>query len=213
MRRAVHVVLATALCLVLGACGPPDTEEAATPEPRVGAIRLAVVGDSITDADSPDLAGGMPGPTSWVSYAVGQEIELIGGWARWGATTADMAAAVQAPFDADVLVILAGTNDAGWTPCEDIGEHLIQVVTGAAVEEVVLSAVPPLDAVPESAADLNVCLEALAERQHWTWVDAAAGLRENGTFAEGMSTDGVHPSEAGARVIGEAIAAAVLGHH
>ncbi|WP_420113330.1 SGNH/GDSL hydrolase family protein [Pseudactinotalea sp.] len=211
MLRAVHVVTAMALCLVLMACSPPTTETAHTDEPSAGAIRMAVVGDSITDADSPDLAGGVPGPESWVSYAVGEDIELAGGWARWGATTAEMVAAVREPFDADVLVILAGTNDAGWTSCEDTGSHLVQLARNAGVNVVVLSSVPPLDAAPQSAVDLNTCLEALAEQHAWTWVDAASGLRENGTFIEGMSTDGVHPSEAGARIIGEAIAAAVLG--
>lgn len=204
------MVVVIALCLLIGACDCSAADQAVTDEPRDGAVRLAVVGDSITDADSPDLAGGEVGPASWVSYAVGTEIELVGGWARWGATTAQMVDGVREPFEADVLAILAGTNDAGWSTCADIGGNLVQIVENAGVAAVVLSSVPPIDMAPQNATDLNACLEALAEQQQWTWVDSAAGLRENGAFREGMSTDGVHPSEAGARVIGEAIAAAVL---
>lgn len=171
---------------------------------------MAAVGDSLTEADSPDIDRGDPGPQSWVSYAIGSDIEFVGGWASWGAPTQAMADAVDIPFDADVLVILAGTNDSGWTPFEITAANIETIVKTADVEIVVLSSVPPLDGAPENAVQLNRQLEPLAEQNGWIWVDSAAGLRDGDQFADGMAYDGVHPTETGARVIGEAIREAIL---
>lgn len=171
---------------------------------------MAAVGDSITDADSPDFAAGELGPQSWASYAVGDDVEFAGGWARWGALTAEMAENVE-PVDADVLVILAGTNDlAGPVNLPDIGENLVVIAANAEVETVVLSSVPPLDGLPEGPEELNAFYEGFAAEQGWTFVDSAEGIRDGDRFAPGMAYDGVHPTEAGAEVIGEAIGAAVL---
>lgn len=207
-RRALT---AAATCLLaLAACSsvPPDADPPPTSEPAGDAIRMAAVGDSITDADSEDLDGGTPGPQSWVSYAVGPEVEFVGGWAVWGASTAQMAEGVE-PLEADVLVILAGTNDAGWMEHDEVGANITAIVEAAEVPAVVLSSVPPIDAAPQSATDLNDSLADLAEEQDWTWVDAAEGVREGNQFAEGMAYDGLHPTEEGAQVLGEAIGEAV----
>lgn len=209
-RAAAMIVAATGLTLVACAPMPPRADPPPTEEPTRGAIRMAAVGDSITDGDSRNLAGGVPGPLSWVSYAIGPEIEFVGGWAEWGATTERMASALQQPLEADVLVILAGTNDAGWVPHRQIGIQLRRIADAAAVEDVVLASVPPNDFAVGVTAELNAYLEGFASREGWTWVDAAARLREGDRYAEGMSYDGVHPTEAGARVLGEAIGEAVV---
>lgn len=213
-RSTARIISTLAVCLVLVGCAtaapPPREEPPQLPEPTASAIRMAAVGDSITDGDSIDLAGGIPGPQSWVSYAIGPQIEFVGGWAEWGASTERMAEAVRGPFDADVLVILAGTNDAGWLEHDRIGENLDRIAEQAAVDTVVLSSIPPTDFAGDTKAELNAYLERLAERQGWVWVDAAAGLRAGDAFAEGMSYDGVHPTEEGARVLGEAIGPAVI---
>lgn len=211
LRRLIALFAAFALAL-LTACsgnpqGPSDPPE--TTEPASDAIRMAAVGDSITDADSPDLDGGTPGPQSWVSYAVGQEIDFVGGWAVWGASTSEMASGVE-EMDADVLVILAGTNDASSMAHEQIGENLIAIERAAGVDQVVLSSVPPIDAAPSNATELNAYLEAFAAQHGWMWTDAAQGLRDGDEFADGMAYDGLHPTEEGAQVLGEAIGRAVL---
>ncbi len=206
-------LLAALLALVLACCGPAQRDEATEPSmapTSPGAMRLAVVGDSITDADSRDLSGGRPGPGSWVFYAAGGEVAFVGGWAEWGATTAQMAAAAR-PVPADVLVILAGTNDAGsGVPFAQTAAHLVAVADAVGAQRVVLSAVPPIDAAPEVATELNARLSGLARDHGWEWVDAAAGLRDGDRFAPGMSTDGLHPTRAGARVIGGAVRDALL---
>jgi lysophospholipase L1-like esterase len=56
----------------------------------------------------------------------------------------------------------------------------------------------------------NERLDDLAGDRGWRFVDASAGLRTlDGRFGEGMSFDGLHSSAEGARVLGEAIAAAL----
>ncbi|MGC0144420.1 SGNH/GDSL hydrolase family protein [Pseudactinotalea sp. Z1732] len=201
--------VALALGVILTACASGATQPSPTEEPAEDAIRMAAVGDSITDANSPDLPAGEVGTKSWVGYAVGPQVRFVGGWAVWGASTEQMASETPA-LEADVLVILAGTNDAGRMPHEQIGSNLARIAEVAGVEEVVLSSVPPIDSAPEAATELNEFLRGFAADQGWTWVDAAAGLRAGDRFAEGMADDGVHPTAAGAEVLGEAIGAAVL---
>lgn len=209
-------VLALIAVLAVGACttAPSGTGGSSDPSsiarPGSGAIRVAAVGDSITAGDSPDFEGGALGPQSWVSHAVGDDIEFAGGWAVWGASTAAMAEGVQAPFDADVLVILGGTNDVSGVSHTEIGANIVRIAENAGVERVVLSSIPPIDFLPENPVALNAYLETLAAEQGWIWVDAAAGLRNGDRFAEGMAYDGVHPTAEGARVLGEAIAAAIV---
>lgn len=211
-RRATLTALLIAIGAMASACtaAPPDEEPPPAPQPSAEAIRMAAVGDSITDADSVDIDGGIPGPESWVSYAVGADLEFVGGWAEWGATTERMTEAMGGPFDADVLVILAGTNDVSWsTPVAEIGENLSEIAEHAGIADVVLSSVPPNDFAAEETTALNEYLERFAAESGWHWVDAAAGLRDGDRFAAGMSDDGVHPTEQGARLLGEAIGQAV----
>lgn len=212
LRRVASVAALVVVGTVLAGCAtrasPPEPPEASAP---VDAVRMAVVGDSITAADSEHLAGGMLGAQSWVSYAVGEDVAFAGGWAQWGARTAQMADGIAEPFDADVLVILAGTNDAYADDLDaEIGAHLVRIAERAGVDEIVLSSIPPLEPAPDRAEAVNAFLEPFAEQQGWIWVDATAGLRDGDGFAPGTSYDGVHLTEAGARIVGGAIADAVL---
>jgi lysophospholipase L1-like esterase len=171
-------------------------------------VRLAAVGDSITQADG-DVSAGVLGPASWLSTAVTGDVVLAGGWARPGATTADMLAAV-GPVDADVLVVLAGTNDPGrGLTAARTADNIRGIVERVGVDDVVLSSVPPRDADPAVAVATNEALADLAEDEGWVFVDAAAGVRTGDRFAPGMTTDGLHPSEAGAAAIGTALRRAV----
>lgn len=210
--RIPAVALTLSLAVLTGACGgqPGPAAAPVTPSARTDATRLAVVGDSITEADSPDFEGGDLGAESWVYHAVGEDLVLVGGWARWGATTSQMAAAVE-PVDADVLVILAGTNDVGsGATHESTLANLREIAGTVGAPQVVLSAVPPIDAAPALATDLNAALEDLARQEGWAWVDAPAELRDGERFAAGMASDGLHPTRRGARVLGGSIREAVL---
>lgn len=73
------------------------------------AVRVAVVGDSLSAGRSRSLGNGLDDET-WMTYADGDGIEFAGGWARAGARPEQMAAAVRPVGSTDVLVVLAGTN-------------------------------------------------------------------------------------------------------
>ena len=210
MGRAARVVLVCVLAAVGAGCGGGPSATPTPSAPDTGALRIAAVGDSITDADSPDFSGGELGEESWVSHAVGDGVAFAGGWAQWGATTAQMAAGAQ-PVDADVLVVLAGTNDVtAGIPFGETATNIAEIAATVNAPRVLISAVPPIDPDPVLAVELNANLEALAVAREWEFVDAPAGARDGNRFAPGMSADGVHPTAQGARVIGAAVRAALV---
>ncbi|WP_395244139.1 SGNH/GDSL hydrolase family protein [Agromyces sp. MMS24-K17] len=198
---------AVAAALLVGCSAPGGTVE---PEPSAEArgIRFAAVGDSITAADSADFAAGDLGAASWATYAVADGFTFGGGWAEWGATTARMADSVR-PYGADVLVLLAGTNDVAFAvPFADTAANLDRIVDRAGIDDVLVVSIPPMDALPAGADEHNDRLADLADDRGWRFVDASAGLRtSDGRFRDGLSSDGLHPTEAGAAVLGAAIAA------
>lgn len=213
------LAIAAAVCLALVGCAPgsstpgasaPAPDRPAASEPTFDGPTFAAVGDSITDADSPDFAAGEFGPASWATYAREAGFGFAGGWAEWGATTARMADAA-APLAGDTLVLLAGTNDVAFgVPFPAIAANFERIVETVGIEDVIVVSIPPFDAFPQGAVEFNERLEELADERGWRFVDASAGLRtDDGVFRAGMSSDGLHPSEEGARVLGEAIAEAL----
>jgi lysophospholipase L1-like esterase len=211
-RRVVAVLaVAASVSMIVGCSAPgPAADGTASPEASAVAARgtFAAVGDSITDADSPDFATGNFGAASWATYVVDDGFTFAGGWAEWGATTAMMADAV-APIEADVLVVLGGTNDVAFgIPFDESAANLDRIVDTVGIEDVVVVSIPPMDAFPDGVEEYNERLDDLADDRGWRFVDASAGLRTaDWRFGDGMSSDGLHPSADGARVLGEAIAA------
>ncbi|MGX9900063.1 SGNH/GDSL hydrolase family protein [Arthrobacter sp. SA17] len=61
------------------------------------------------------------------------------------------------------------------------------------------------------ATRFNQQLKQFALSRGWVFVDPMAGVRDGDRFASGMTTDGVHPTEAAAQVIGEALGKAITG--
>lgn len=210
--RRVGAALAVAAfaSMTIGCSAPGPADGSGSPEASAVAAHgtFAVVGDSITDADSPDLAAGDLGAASWATYVVDDGFAFAGGWAEWGATTAMMAVSA-GPIEADVLVVLAGTNDVAFgIPFDESAANLDRIIDTVGIEDVVVVSIPPLDALPAGAETYNERLEDLAGDRGWRFVDASAGLRTaDGRFGDGMSFDGLHPSVDGARMLGEAIAA------
>lgn len=193
---------------------PPATAAAiealkATPTPTAEPIRLAVVGDSITEANSPDFNNGRIGDISWLTPVLGDSITFAGGWADGGAPTETIAANVT-PYDADVLVIAAGTNDS-FISFERTTAALDAIVAKAEVPRVIVSAIPPNNTRPNLPTAFNAALQQLASERGWEFVDAAASLRDGEQYIDGYSLDGVHPTKDAARILGEGIRAAILG--
>jgi acyl-CoA thioesterase I len=180
------------------------------PPSESSAIRFAVVGDSLTAGDVPISGDSAPGRGSWVPFAEQDErLDFVGGWAVPGATTAAMVAGVR-PVDADVLVVMGGTNDVGTgVPWAVTQTNLEEIVRTAAVPTVLLSAIPPRDDSAERAVQTNRDLEQLAGSQGWGFVDPWADMSSDGTWIPGTSEDGIHPVEEVATLVGQRLAAAV----
>ncbi|WP_436704071.1 SGNH/GDSL hydrolase family protein [Geodermatophilus sp. CPCC 205761] len=168
------------------------------------------MGDSITAGGVPILGPGTGGDLSWISAARGPLLEFRGGWAIGGATTADMRAAAT-PMDADVLVLMGGTNDVllgrRW---EQVQGDLRAVAAIVGARAVLLSAVPPSDALPEATTGFNDRLRTLAAERGWQFVDPWTGVTQEGAYRPGASLDGVHPTQRAADEAGAVIREVLL---
>jgi lysophospholipase L1-like esterase len=176
-----------------------------------GPLTLAVVGDSISEADSRDFSSGLLGRASWVGHAVGDGVRFAGGWAVSGALTSQMARGAR-PVAADVLVVLAGTNDVyRGLPFAFSAANLRSIADTVGAGRVVVSSIPPIDFEPALVLSYNQQLRDFAVASGWEFVDAMMGIRTGDRFADGMSADGVHPTVRAAEAIGAAIRAHLLG--
>jgi lysophospholipase L1-like esterase len=113
----------------------------------------------------------------------------------------------------DVLVLMAGNNDLDdGVPYVDIARNLVSIAELVQARRVVLSTVAPEDEVGEDVAALNAQLAGLAQQHGWQLVDPMGGVGDGaGHYLPGMTDDGVHPTEDGARLIGAAMHPALVG--
>jgi lysophospholipase L1-like esterase len=200
--RAGWALLLVLTCLA--ACTPADAGST---------LSVLAVGDSITEANSPDFDSGDIGSVSWAWYTSLAPVRVLGGWAHAGATTADMLVGVSELRadstlpSADVLVLMAGSNDVdAGVPFADSADHLRAIVQDVGISRVVLSTIPPEDAVSDDVRAFNAQLPALARSEGWQLVDPMTGIRDDGGhYARGMTDDGVHPTARAARLIGQAL--------
>lgn len=173
-------------------------------------VTFAVVGDSITAWTSLQ-----PGESSWVGAARAPRVALVGGWAVSGATTSDMLESIDVVPDADVLVIMAGTNDflpefPDWTLDASL-QRITAIAAATGIDRVVLSAIAPNDHRSATTTEFNEALAQLASRHHWTWIDPWSSVRTSaGAFVPGVSADGIHPSVQVEMQVGTALRAAIL---
>lgn len=178
--------------------------------PDLSPVSFAVVGDSITEWTTLE-----PEHSSWVASAHSARVLLAGGWAVSGATTSDMLAHIDAVPAADVLVVMAGTNDfldvyPDWTLQGSL-ERILRIVEETGIDTVVLSAIAPNDHRTARTLEFNVALEALAAQEGWTWIDPWSFVRAtDGTFLPGTSTDGIHPTNQVEQRIGVELRSAIL---
>lgn len=208
-RFLLVITASVAIAFSVGcSASPPVTPSpsSATSKP----VTFAAVGDSITEANSTDFSAGKIGARSWVSH-VGPGAAFAGGWALSGARSAAMAENARG-VEADVLVILAGTNDVfNDVPFDQTAGNLVRVAEKVGAEKVLVSAIPPIDFEPDLATRFNQQLKRFVMSRGWVFVDPMTGIREGDRFAAGMTTDGVHPTEGAAQVIGAALGQAIIG--
>jgi lysophospholipase L1-like esterase len=187
--------------------GAPAAGHPITPRQH---LRVVVVGDSITEMDSPNFDAGVISRNSWASYVQDSDATVVGGWAHGGATTADMLAGLDAtsPLKADVLVIMAGNNDVDQhlSPAE-ILDCLKQIAGKVQADRVVLSTLAPEDAaVAPAIQEVNSELPALAQEQGWQLIDPMQDIRDGQEhYLPGMTDDGVHPSSSAAGIVGRSL--------
>jgi lysophospholipase L1-like esterase len=132
--------------------------------------------------------------------------EFAGGWAKGGASTQLMRDSVSA-VDADVLVVIAGTNDTSRVPFATSADNIKAIVAKVGVKRVIISSIAPRDANPDVAASYNAQLEPFVTAQGWEYVDAWAGVRtSNNQYSPAMTGDGVHPTEPAVKLLSAAIA-------
>ena len=180
---------------------PTPVASSAAPTPTATRpVTFGVVGDSITA-----WAGQEAG--SWTSYVDTAALFTEQGWAQNGAPIALMEANTPR-MSADVLVILAGTNDLGGTLTADTKLDLIDsIVEKSEVDHILISSVPPLDMNPAWSTAWNRELEQHAAAEGYDFVDSWVNARAaDGAFIPGHTVDGIHPTPGAA-----AQAAAVIG--
>ena len=230
MSRARAVALATAVTLVAlltgcaggaggtaplaGATGAPAVTDASGALPDLDlhgtGVRVAAVGDSLTAGGGRMLSDGLDANT-WMTYARGDGLDYVGGWAKGGSTVEEQAAAVTPVEDVDVLVLMSGTNDVRLgVPFEQAAPSYDAVVGTIGAAHVVVAAIPPYDRDPAAAARYGAQLEAYVVRRGWTYVDPWAWLRDGVLFAPGTTRDGIHPTTAGYERLGLALREAAL---
>ncbi|PTT18303.1 hypothetical protein DBR36_09540, partial [Microbacterium sp. HMWF026] len=163
---------------------PPSGTPTGSPTSVVTPRSVFVVGDSNSTGFRGTLAEGLDAGEAWAAALPDSFFPIVQGWARDGATTADMRQAVRAGARADVLLIMAGTNDliAGLA-ADAILAHVADIADGVESPTVVLLAVAPLDALASEAAVLNDAFESLARENGWDFLDPWAGMRRgDGTW-------------------------------
>jgi hypothetical protein len=192
------------------ATGPGPAGTAAPGAPRAGVRSYVVVGDSITAGAQPTNSVSAPGPGSWLRAAAGAPLTLRGGWAVPGATTADLRGRV-GPVTADILVLMAGTNDLARNVDWDVSAaNLRAIVATVGVGSVLVSAIPPSDAHPDERSMYDVRLAQLAVEQGWGFLDPWTSVDAGGSYLPGASVDGVHPTQEVARAVGEQLRGELL---
>ncbi len=202
MPRAARILtVVVAAILVMTGCSAPAGERA---------ITFAVAGDSLTawdDQTFPEPDGDLD-PITWTYWVIADGLELAGGYARGYASARDIADNMVA-VDADVLVVMVGTNDTGVTGTEEVLASIEEIVETAGARAVLISAIPPDDGYASEALLYNLALAEFAADRGWAFVDPWVAMRVDGAWDEGLTEDGIHPTadaakEAGA-VIGQAI--------
>ncbi|SNS00759.1 Lysophospholipase L1 [Geodermatophilus pulveris] len=224
-RTAAAVVLLTPVA----GCGPeadaarpappaaPTAAPVATtaaPEPEAAPSRFAVVGDSITAGGAVISGARADGPASWVPAAAeAAGLAFTGGWAVPGATTEDALAAV-VPADADLLVVMLGTNDVlRDRPWEESAADLTAIAAAAGERPVAVVTIAPSDPRPDARRAYNAALATLALERGWVLVDPWGDVASGDRFVPGTTTDGTHLTDAAAQLVGARLGErlAVLG--
>jgi lysophospholipase L1-like esterase len=198
---------------------PTPTTPAPTPEPTTPAptpapvpagipVSVAVIGDSNSNGNNIDrtLADGIEDKTAYITQNRGF-VKFAGGWANSGATSGYIAWNAPAVSNADVVAIMAGTNDViNGISKADLEKNLRTTVSKVGVNKVLILGIPPLKDRNQDVSAMNATLKQIAYENGWSFFDPWTDLRtaDNSWKAE-YYADGVHTNAAGYKVIGYAV--------
>lgn len=129
----------------------------------------------------------------------------------WFETTDEIAARVDDVLAEDPkrVIVLGGTNDVHQSVTGQTVDNLaaIRGRLSAGGADVVVGLLPPSDLYPAETKAVNGDIRAWADAEGVTLVDFWTPLAApDGTFRDGMTTDGNHPSPAAAEVMADAVA-------
>ncbi|KSU52909.1 SGNH/GDSL hydrolase family protein [Microbacterium enclense] len=178
----------------------PATTVAYSPMPiemptQAAAQTISVVGDSNTEVNSSDFSAGDIGDASWVSQLLGDGFTFGGGWADGGTTSGTQADNLAQLDQADITLIMTGTNDLGQgVAFADTRANIDRIVAKAPANRVILLAIPPRDTeTRRTTEEHNADLQQLAQERGWEFFDGLTFLRApEGGYIAGVSDDGVH---------------------
>jgi lysophospholipase L1-like esterase len=190
-------------------------DDATLPPPAAGQQRVVFLGDSITDG-----WGRKPG----TSFFPGKSYVNRG---ISGQTTPQMLVRFEQDvvhLHPEVVVILAGTNDVAGntgpeTPAmiEDNFRAMTDIARRNGIRVVLASITPAarypwrpgVESVPE-IRELNGWLRQYAAQQHLVYLDYYSAMADpDGAMKPGLSSDGVHPTQAGYAVMAPLAEAAI----
>ena len=135
----------------------------------------------------------------------------ITGWGGVLGATSQRIAAAAPPIAADVLVIaIALTDERRGVPFRDTTVNIDKMVKTVNASRVIVAGLAPLDAQSDEAAKVDGQFAQLASQRGWTYTEAAAGVRNGNTYKDSTSSDGISPNAVVAKIIGEALRAAIL---
>jgi lysophospholipase L1-like esterase len=180
---------------------------------------LIGLGDSIIGSGgSTDPSAGVYGDnfTTYAMLSLNAKLRLIGNAGVPGETSAQILARVPAVVAVapSVCLVLAGTNDVGAVPLATSIANLTAIYAGlrAAGITAVACTLPPRTDARTAVAKLNHWIKRYCALQGIPIVDLHGALVDvtTGGYSAGLSSDGIHPIAKGARVMGDAVAAALL---
>lgn len=176
---------------------------------QLHSVTMDIAGDSVSAL----YYNGLPrAELSWVNWAVSSRVLLQGGFAVSGQRTDQIASGVRGQISANVLVVMAGTNDIRQhiNPVKSM-VYLDLIASEAGNTKPLFSLIPPSNGQPQETSAYNALLIAHAAAHGWTVVDPWVTIRQtDGTYKPGFTYDGTHPNGLGQRQSGPVIANAVF---
>lgn len=202
---AASMLSTQALPAVAADTSRPRPIELAQQRMSTRVVHFGSIGDSISALTD---RKGQVIPWSWVRDATFAGLQDVGGFKEWGDNTQQLLAQTRPIPGADIVVVMAGTNDilngVHMLPTATTNADIVGIFARAGGHLHVLSAVAPKDGAGAAPTlKLNADLAALARSHGWRFVDPWTSVRaRDGQYKAGTTVDGVHPTPATGAMVG-----------